>query len=75
MTRKEEAPEEPAITHTQGRLSIYMGIIKRAAELTQELSNARSAATGLVKTGQAAVEHPMQRFRTGKERRSARTGP
>ena len=55
MTRKEEAREDPAITHNQGPLSIYMGIIKRTAELTQELSNARPAAMGLVKTGHGAV--------------------
>ena len=39
------------MTQHHGRLSIYMGIIKRTAELTRELSNTRTAAMGLVKTG------------------------
>ena len=44
MTCAAAMHEEPAMTQHHGRLLISMGIIKRTAELTRELSNARNGA-------------------------------
>ena len=63
------------MTQHHGRLSTYMGIIKRTAELTREPSSARSAAMGLVKTGHSADRDGAMGFGSNKERESGHGGP